>query len=160
MRSRSAGCSYCSSIRVPPVKSRPKLRPLTARAPMPTRVSTRVMANARLRIAMKGMVFLITGWPSDPQFLHVATAKDQVDLAAREHDGGEHRRQDAERQRDREALDRPGAEGEQDGADQQGGQVTVDDRRVGAIEALVDGALHRQAVLQFLANPRVDQHVG
>src|SRR5690606_41277144 len=87
MRSRSAGCSYCSSIRVPPVKSRPKLRPLTARAPMPTRVSTRVMANARLRIAMKGMVFLITGWPSDPHFLHVATAKDQVDLAAREHDG-------------------------------------------------------------------------
>ena len=70
-------------------------------------------------------------------------------LAMRPHDQG-----------DREALDRPRAELEEEGGGDEGGGVGVEDRDPHAVEAVVDGGLHRLAVAQLLADALEDEHVG
>src|SRR5690606_3420156 len=89
-----------------------------------------------------------------------ATTQQQVDQRSGHQNGTEQRGDNTQRQRDGEALDRAGGHGEQDGADQQRGQVTVENGGKGLVEALVNGPLRRGAVLQLLAYSREDQHVG
>src|SRR5690606_32323626 len=86
--------------------------------------------------------FLDHGHSSDPQFLDVATTEDQVDLSTGKQDRSEHRGENAQRQGDSEALDRPGTQGEENATYQQSRQVTVDDRRVGTVKTFVYGPLH------------------
>src|SRR3546814_2715697 len=54
----------------------------------------------------------------------------------------------------------PGSESQQGNAHDQTGQVRVENRGPGAIEAQVYGLLRRSTVAQFLAYALVDQHVG
>src|SRR5690606_39970526 len=108
-----------SSATMPPVNSRPQLKPRTTMAPIETtiRIAERIMA-ARRR-PMKSMVGLslssCTGNPAADRKVPklCATAVDEIDHHTRHDDAREHGGQDAERERDGEALDRAGAEGEQ-----------------------------------------------
>src|SRR5690606_13891592 len=87
-------------------------------------------------------------------------AEDQVDHGAGYQDGTEQRGDNTQRQRDGEALDRAGGHGKENGANQQRGQVTVENGGESLVEALVDGALRRSAGFQLFAYPRKDKHVG
>ena len=81
-------------------------------------------------------------------------------MSTRLHDDRrEQRREDAEHQRDGEALDRAGAEREQHDAGDQRRDVRVGDRRERLVEAGVDRRLRRIAVAQLFADALVDQHV-
>ena len=90
--------------------------------------------------------------------VRVALQPEHVEGAGDEH-RGEQRCQDADDQRDGEALHRAGAElEEQEGGDDRR-QARVGDGGQRVLEALVDGESHRLAVAQLLADALEDQHV-
>ena len=96
----------------------------------------------------------------DVDDLHLAAAGDRDHHDAHDRDRGEHRDHDAEAHGDRKAANRAGAEPEQDGGGDQRRHVAVDNRRVGAVEAGVDGGERALALARFLADALVDEDVG
>ncbi len=84
----------------------------------------------------------------------------RVEGDAAEEDGREHGGDDSERQRDREATHRPGAELVENGRHDDGGQVRVDDGQVGPLETGPDSLHGPQAEGEFLADALEDEHVG
>ena len=75
--------------------------------------------------------------------LRDTAAVDEIDERPRTHDRREHRGDDADREGDREALHRPGADGIEDDRDEEGRDVRVENRDEGAIEAGIDRLLRR-----------------
>src|SRR6266403_4765960 len=73
---------------------------------------------------------------------------------------GENRGNDADAERDGEAAHRPGADVEQHGGGDEGGDVGIEDCRQSALEAGVDRRNRRASAAQFLADALIDQHVG
>src|SRR3712207_3427794 len=71
---------------------------------------------------------------------------------ARDVDGREQVGQQPEHERDGEAADGPRPEDEEEGRRDDGGDVRVDDRHEGAVEAQLDGRRHGLARLQLLAD--------
>src|SRR3984893_12339927 len=72
----------------------------------------------------------------------------------------EHRGDDADAERHGEATHRTGADIEQHGGGDEGGDVGVQDRRQRALEAGVDRGNRVASAAQFFADALVDQHVG
>src|ERR1700732_1748317 len=72
---------------------------------------------------------------------------------------GENRSDDADAERDGEAAHRAGADVEQHGGGDEGGDVGIEDCRQSALEAGVDRRNRRASAAQFLADGLVDQHV-
>src|SRR5580765_8892475 len=114
---------------------------------------------------MKGMLVLTSSWSMgrasprlDAQPLELAAAQPEVVDHAGEQHRREHVRDQADDQRDGEALDRTGAELEQEQRAEDGGEVGVEN---GAERARV-AELHRLAdalpVPQLLADALEDQH--
>src|SRR5690606_12894799 len=118
----STGCWNCSSVTVPPVKSSAKLKPRVAIAPMEMTSSASATNAAAWRIFMNGMALsygnTFRGFMdcsrSDRDRLQLApaTVDERGDPVGDRH-RGVHGGDDAQDQRDREALHRPGTEGEQ-----------------------------------------------
>ncbi len=79
---------------------------------------------------------------------------------ARNEQGGEQAHHDAPAQREAEALDLLAAHVVDDHADQQGGDVGVDDRAEGLVVAVLDDHTQRGAAGLLLAHALEDQHVG
>ena len=90
----------------------------------------------------------------------LAAAKDKIHDRARTHDRREHRRQDADHQRNREALDRASTEGEQHDRRDQCGDIGIGDRRQRLLVAGVDRRLRGGPVAKFFSYSLEDQHVG
>ena len=67
--------------------------------------------------------------------------------------------QQADGERDREALHRPGAEDEQKGRRDDGGDVRINDGDPGVGKALIDGRRGRLAGANLLADALEDQHI-
>src|SRR5690606_20200991 len=157
--STSTGRSKRISETMPPVKSRAKLNGAPSRtvlraiAPSDTRTSSTDTRMETPPIRMNGMRlpygntlngFMMLGSRSDRDGLELAAAAvDQGGNAARGGDRGVRGHGDAHDQRHREALDRPGTEGEQRHAGQDGGDVGVHDRARCAVVPCGDRRLGR-----------------
>src|ERR1700732_3411019 len=72
---------------------------------------------------------------------------------------GENRGDDADAERHGEAAHRPGADVEQHGRGDEGGDCGTENRRQSALEAGVDRRNRRAPAAQFLADALIDQHV-
>ena len=98
-----------------------------------------------------------------PGVLCGAQRNDQPQQRARHYDRGEHAHDDAEAERQREALDDADAEAvaehEQDRASNQRRGVRVADGRPSLGEARLDGGAQRLAAAQLFFQAREDQHV-
>src|ERR1017187_8881393 len=104
---------------------------------------------------------ILTVWSTDRQPRELAPAPiHQRGQRAAAQQRGEHRGRDSERQHDREAADRAGADHPQRQSRDQGGDVRVGDGREGFVETGAYGRLRRYAVAQFFADTLIDQHVG
>src|SRR5207342_47532 len=172
--STSAGLAKRSSVTVPPVKSRAKLKPLNTIEPMPMNMIAAAIASDIQRRRMKSIWLsygnTLKGFmtairyscePLDGQRLELATtAVDQRRDAARHRHRGVHRGHDAGDQRHREALDRAGAECEQRHARQQCGEVGIGNRAGGLLVTAGDRCLGWYPGAQFFAYSFIDQHVG
>src|ERR1700730_18067227 len=82
------------------------------------------------------------------------------DDQAGERERGENRGDDADAKRHGEAAHRPGADIEQHGGGDEGGDVGIQNRRQRALEAGVDRGNRSAPAAQFLADALIDQHVG
>src|SRR5882672_2546382 len=96
---------------------------------------------------------------SDTEALDLAAAEPVVVDHPREQHGGEQVREQADAERDREALDRPGAELEQEERGDQRGGVRVEDGAERAIVAQAHRFVDAAAVPQLLADALEDEHV-
>src|SRR5215472_15416442 len=102
---------------------------------------------------MRGTLWKNSMALSDRQSLEApAPAPDERNNRAAADHRGEQRGGDAERQRDGEALDRPGAEQKQHHARDQRRDVRVEDRGERLLETRLDGGLRRIADPQLLAD--------
>src|ERR1700730_996716 len=97
---------------------------------------------------------------SDRQLLHPAPRQYQVEDPLADENRGEQRGQQTDAERHREALDRSGAELEQEHRRYQRGDVGVDDRGEGAVEAEIDRRAHGAPGAHLLADALEHQHVG
>ena len=79
---------------------------------------------------------------------------------AGDEDGGEHRGDDTDDERGREALDRTGAEEEEHETRQEGGHLAVDDGGVGVLVTVGDSLAQALAGLELFLDALVDDHVG
>ena len=78
----------------------------------------------------------------------------------RQGEGGEHRGDDADAERDGKAAHRPGADIKQHRGSNEGGDVGVENGGERAAEASVDGVDRRASAAHFLADAFIDQDVG
>src|SRR5580693_4866265 len=88
---------------------------------------------------------------SDRELLHPAARQHHVEDPLADEDRSEERGQQADDERHRETLDRPGAELEQERRRHESGDVGVDDRGEGAVEAEVDRRAHGAPGAHLLA---------
>src|SRR6185503_16654288 len=114
---------------------------------------------------MNGMSVPINNWNmgssslSDAQAFDLAAAEPEVVDHAREHHGGEQVGDQADAERDSEALDRAGPELEQEQRRDQRGGVRVEDGSEGAVIAQPHRLVDAPAGAQLLADALEDQHV-
>src|ERR1700733_9224123 len=92
-------------------------------------------------------------------FASLMTAEHPIKNHARDKHCGKQIRQQPEGQCGGKPFDRAGAEHEQDGRRNDGGDVGVDDRNPGVAETLFDGRGRRFAVAQLLADALKNQHI-
>src|SRR6056297_2509610 len=116
----------------------------------------RAMKSMRVLLRMMSMLFVsLTRVLHDPELKRerldaLASAVDQVHHGPGAEDGGEHRGHDAQRQRYRKTLDRPGAEHEQHQGCDQRGDVGICNGRESLAVTCPDRGLRRIAQPQFL----------
>ncbi len=87
-------------------------------------------------------------------------ADDPLDHQARDEDGAEDRGDDTDDERRSEALHGTRTEDEEDDTRDDGGQLTVDDGRVGLRETVLDGQRNALAAAELLLDAFVDDDVG
>src|SRR5262245_35096843 len=150
-------------ISVPPEKSTLSLGPPcnTSHAAV-ARTNRPENTYVKRRYFISGKSVPTRSWSmgSDAQALDLAPAEHEIEDHAREQNGGEHVGDQPHAQRDGEALDRAGAElEEEEGADQRG-QVGVENGAEGTVVAQGDRLTNALLVAQLLTNALEDQHVG
>src|SRR5688500_14450802 len=167
--STSTGLAKRSSTPTPPVKSRAKLKPLTAMAPNATNISSAAKTSDTMRTRMKSILLsygntlkgFMESAPSDPDRLQLAAAAiDQRGDRARDGYGRVGRRGDTQHRGDAEAAQRTGTERSHRQAHEERGDVGVQDGARGAVVTGRDRRLRWQPGTQLLAYALVDQHVG
>src|SRR5215475_1292081 len=129
----------------------------------PARVTTAESRYAHRRLLMKSYLGETKIWSmvaSDAQRLEAPAAHVQeVEDEPSEEHRGEEARQDADHERDREALHGAGPELIEDDRRHHDGHVGVDDRGEGALEPRVDGGPDGLAEPEFLPDALEDQDV-
>src|SRR5262245_42919632 len=98
--------------------------------------------------------------PLDAQGLDLALAQDPLEEELAHEVRREDVRHETPHEGDREALDGPGAELEEEGGGDERGGVGVEDRDPDALEAVLDRDPHRLAVAELLADALEHEHVG
>src|SRR5690606_1182083 len=161
--SSTMSSTECTSIRVPPVKSRPRFRPRvnsSAMEPITIAADTTIRSLRHFMKSMRCTKLMMR--PSDMQFGRRATATtiDQLDDRAGTDNGRKHGCQDADKQRHRKTLHRAGAGREQDHGRDDGGDIGINDRGEGAIKTGINRLQWLQPAFQRLLDLLENQYVG